>query len=208
MNEAKMTELTQAEEMAFFRADLCLYSPESYTLEEKKEICNDMFKTNRAIQDAMRADFEQLPPNARAKVLDMLCASGVESPQWWWAKETRSTGSSSRCCNPSPYSKQGGRLSRRKAASRMLFALGRALATLERLEHRHQRQEQRHHRQTGHVTEEPADLVGQELQPPPHDSLSFTRLCAAEYLSPRRSFRSSSLPNSPAITRRAMASTS
>lgn len=49
MNEAKMAELTQAEEMAFFRADLCLYSPESYTLEEKKEICNDMFKTSRAI---------------------------------------------------------------------------------------------------------------------------------------------------------------
>jgi hypothetical protein len=34
INEEKMTELTQAEEMAFFRADLCLYSPESYTLEE------------------------------------------------------------------------------------------------------------------------------------------------------------------------------
>ncbi|MBR2684296.1 MAG: hypothetical protein IKE22_13645 [Atopobiaceae bacterium] len=84
LNEAKMTELTQAEEMAFFRADLCLYSPESYTLDEKKEICNDMFKTSRAIQDAMRADFEQLPPDARAKLLDMLCASGVESPQWWW----------------------------------------------------------------------------------------------------------------------------
>lgn len=32
----------------------------------------------------MRADFEQLPPNARAKLLDMFCASGVESPQWWW----------------------------------------------------------------------------------------------------------------------------
>ena len=56
MNEAKMTELTQAEDMAFFRADLCLYSPESYTLDEKKEICNDMFKTSKAIQDAMRAD--------------------------------------------------------------------------------------------------------------------------------------------------------
>ena len=24
------------------------------------------------------------PPDARAKLLDMLCASGVESPQWWW----------------------------------------------------------------------------------------------------------------------------
>ena len=33
MNEAKMNELTQAEDMAYFRADLCCYSPESYTLE-------------------------------------------------------------------------------------------------------------------------------------------------------------------------------
>ena len=84
MNEAKMTELTQAGDMAFFRADLCLCSPESYTLDEKKEICNDMFKTSKAIQDAMRADFEQLPPDARAKLPGMLCASGVESPKWWW----------------------------------------------------------------------------------------------------------------------------
>ena len=45
MNETKMAELTQAEDMAFFRADLCLYSPESYSLEEKKEICNDMMNT-------------------------------------------------------------------------------------------------------------------------------------------------------------------
>ena len=29
MNETKMTELTQAENMAYFRADLCIYSPES-----------------------------------------------------------------------------------------------------------------------------------------------------------------------------------
>lgn len=28
--------------MAYFRADLCLYSPESYSLDEKKEIFNDM----------------------------------------------------------------------------------------------------------------------------------------------------------------------
>ena len=47
MNEAKMTELTQAEDMAYFRADLCLYSPESYTLDEKKEICNDSATRSR-----------------------------------------------------------------------------------------------------------------------------------------------------------------
>lgn len=117
MNEAKMTELTQAEEMAFFRADLCLYSPESCTLEEKKEICNDMFKTSRAIQDAMRADFEQLAPNAAPSSWACSAPPASSCPcgggTCWWAKETRSTGSSSRCCSPSPYSKQGGRLSRR-----------------------------------------------------------------------------------------------
>ena len=41
MNEEKWEELKQEEEMAYFRADICLYSPESYSLEEKKEICND-----------------------------------------------------------------------------------------------------------------------------------------------------------------------
>lgn len=43
-----------------------------------------MISTSKAVLDAMREDFEQLPPDARAKLLDMLCASGVESPQWWW----------------------------------------------------------------------------------------------------------------------------
>ena len=64
MNEAKMTQLTQAEDMAYFRADLCLYSAESYTLDEKKEICNDMMATSKAVLDVMREDFEQLPPDA------------------------------------------------------------------------------------------------------------------------------------------------
>ena len=83
MNEEKWEELKQEEEMAYFRADICLYSPESYSLEEKKQICNDMMSTSKATLDAMREDFEQLPPDARAKLLDMLCASGVESPEWW-----------------------------------------------------------------------------------------------------------------------------
>ena len=42
INEAEMTELTQAEDMTYFRADLCCYSPESYSLEEKKEICAEV----------------------------------------------------------------------------------------------------------------------------------------------------------------------
>ena len=49
--------------MAYFRADLCIYSPESYSLDEKKEICNDIMSASKAVlADAMREDFEQLPP--------------------------------------------------------------------------------------------------------------------------------------------------
>lgn len=84
MIESKMSGLTQAEDIVYFRADLCLYSPESYSLEEKKEICNVMMATNKAVLDAIREDFEQMLPDARAKLLDMLCQSGAESPEWWW----------------------------------------------------------------------------------------------------------------------------
>lgn len=65
------TALQQAEDMAYFKADLCCYSPESYSLEEKKEICNDMISTSKAMLDAMRADFEQLPADARSKLLEV-----------------------------------------------------------------------------------------------------------------------------------------
>ena len=83
INDTTWTELQQAEDMAYFRADLCLYSPESYTLEEKRGICEQMESTSKAIEDAMRKDFENLPPEFRMKLLDMLCQSGVETPEWW-----------------------------------------------------------------------------------------------------------------------------
>jgi hypothetical protein len=53
MNDEKWTALQQAEDMAYFKADLCCYSPESYSLDEKKAICNDMISTSKAVLDAM-----------------------------------------------------------------------------------------------------------------------------------------------------------
>lgn len=81
---ANIDELTQAEDMAYFKADLCLYSPESYTLEEKRQICEDMIGSSRAILDAIRADFEQYTPEQKVMLLDALCQSDTETPQWWW----------------------------------------------------------------------------------------------------------------------------
>lgn len=42
-----------------------------------------MVSTSKAVLDAMRADFEQLPPEARSKLLDMLCRSGCMTPEFW-----------------------------------------------------------------------------------------------------------------------------
>ena len=60
--QAQYDKLIEDNEIAFFRADVCLGSPESYSLEEKAAICEDMETTNKAIEDAIRKDFEALPP--------------------------------------------------------------------------------------------------------------------------------------------------
>lgn len=82
MDESQMRKLQEDNDMAFFRADLCLESPESFTTGEMARICDEMSSTNKAIEDAMRADFESLAPELRAALLDMLCDSGEMTPEW------------------------------------------------------------------------------------------------------------------------------
>lgn len=53
-------------EIAVLRAGICLGSPQSYSLEEKKRICADMEASAAAIDAALKADFESLPPKLRA----------------------------------------------------------------------------------------------------------------------------------------------
>lgn len=57
-----MNDLVQAESMAYFRADLAESMPESYSLEEKRRICDEMIQSTAAILDAMRADFQARSP--------------------------------------------------------------------------------------------------------------------------------------------------
>ena len=68
MNQSQVNQLCEDNELAFFRADVCLSSPQSFTLEEKAKICEDMDATNKAIEDAIRADFEALPPEFQDKL--------------------------------------------------------------------------------------------------------------------------------------------
>lgn len=80
---SNVDELIQDEAVAYFRADLCLSDPKNYSLDEKREICEQMDSASKAIEDAMKKDFESLPPEFRVKLLDMLCASGSESERFW-----------------------------------------------------------------------------------------------------------------------------
>ena len=83
MNESQMRKLQEDNDMAFFRADMCLESPGSFTVEETARICDEMISTNKAIEDAMRDDFESLAPELRAALLDLLCDSGEMTSEWW-----------------------------------------------------------------------------------------------------------------------------
>ena len=77
------TKLIEANEIAFLHADVCLGSPESYSLDEKRQICENIDATNAAIDAAMRADFEALPDFAKARLMNMLAAPGTPERDWW-----------------------------------------------------------------------------------------------------------------------------
>ena len=76
--------LEEAEDLAYFRAELVEISPESYSLEEKKQILEDMRKTSSDIENRMREDFAKLDEVSQTKLLDSLGASGYRDRDWWY----------------------------------------------------------------------------------------------------------------------------
>ena len=75
--------LIENNEIALLHADICLESPDSYTLDEKRQICENIDAANAAIDEAMRKDFESLPDFAKKRLLDMLGAPGTPEREWW-----------------------------------------------------------------------------------------------------------------------------
>ena len=80
---ANWNELVEEHEIAYLRADVCLGSPQSFSLDEKRRICEDMDASTKAVDAAMRADFWSMPSEARSRMLDMLGAPGTEERRWW-----------------------------------------------------------------------------------------------------------------------------
>ena len=59
--------LEQAHGIAYLRGDLATSSPESYTLEEMREICEAMEANTDEIDADMRSEFEQMPQRLRLR---------------------------------------------------------------------------------------------------------------------------------------------
>ena len=83
MTDEQWEALKVEHELAYFRADLALSSPQSYSIEEKAEICDQMAASTAEVDAAMRADFEALPEFAQQRLMEMLCASGTGSREFW-----------------------------------------------------------------------------------------------------------------------------
>ena len=85
IDEEKKNRLLEAESIAHLRGEIAPLSPQSYTLEEKQQIIEDMDRTTADIERFMREDFRRLDEVAQTKLLDLLGASGQESREWWRA---------------------------------------------------------------------------------------------------------------------------
>ena len=87
LNTTKLSPEWQAlateNEVAHLQADLCLNDPDSYTLAEKHEICEQIDATNQAIDAALRAAFQADPPELQAAMLDLLEKFDPEHFDWW-----------------------------------------------------------------------------------------------------------------------------
>ncbi len=66
--EAEWAALKEEHEIAYLRGDLATSSPESYTLDEMREISAGMDESTAKIDAAIREEFNSLSPYAQARM--------------------------------------------------------------------------------------------------------------------------------------------
>ena len=77
--------LAEDHAIAYLRGDLATSSPESYSIEEMRAISEGMDASTAEVEAAMRKDFQELPPHAQVKMLDLLQKVDLDHFQWWKA---------------------------------------------------------------------------------------------------------------------------
>jgi len=70
--DAEWAALKEEHEIAYLRGDIATSSPESYSIEEMREISEAMDESTAKVDAAIREDFAALPPQAQARMLELL----------------------------------------------------------------------------------------------------------------------------------------
>ena len=81
--DSAWNDIQEKHEMAYFRGQLATEFPESYTVEEMKEISDGMSASTAEVDAMLRADFESMPPTAQDKMLDLLRQADLDNFDWW-----------------------------------------------------------------------------------------------------------------------------
>ena len=83
MTDTQWNNLVQEHEMAYFRGDLATSSPESYSIDEMREISAAMDESTAEVDAAIRAEFNALPPFAQARMLELLAGADPGNMEFW-----------------------------------------------------------------------------------------------------------------------------
>ena len=86
LSNTEWTALEDAEDHAYFMAELMEISPESFTLEEKKQILRELITSKAAIENAMRDEFAELDEVSQTRLIDALAAEGPRNREWWYER--------------------------------------------------------------------------------------------------------------------------
>ena len=75
--------LRQEHEIAFLRGDLATSSPESYTIDDMREISEAMNASTAEVEAALRVDFNAMTPEAQGRMIELLEEVDPENIEWW-----------------------------------------------------------------------------------------------------------------------------
>ena len=75
--------LAEEHEIAYLRGDLATSSPQSYTLDEMREISAGMEASTAEVEAAMRADFDAMPAELQSGMMALLEKADPGNIGWW-----------------------------------------------------------------------------------------------------------------------------
>ena len=84
MSEKELKEMMELEDYVHFRAELVEISPQSFDIDELREILDDMIRSKVAMENDMRDSFAELGEVEQTKLLDSLGQSGYKDRDWWY----------------------------------------------------------------------------------------------------------------------------